>query len=820
MQTLHRVHGLAAAQFACALAITAAVHGDAPAAHMNWGALVAVAVGATLAEVFIAHVQFRRDSYTYSLGEVPFVIGLAFIAPAALVVTRSLAAAVAGSVRRVPRFKTVFNASVFALETAVACAVMRIVEQHTSPTLLVVWLMLAALAANIVNASMLVNVMRVVQPGTTRAVLRTTARMQVVYVTNASLGALLVLAARNGWWLVAVGALPVVGLWAAARLSETIQQRVDQLEAVARFTDALGAADDDHLLTAALVELRDLLNVETVVMVLTGDDEHPPVRIELRHGRAAMEVIEPDDPLLAPARLDAAAVVVGATDVRRQLGIRQLGAAATPVDQCVALPFRRGGERGVVLAANRLGTGAPFTRTDASLGSAVVNHLAAVMRSQALDAELDRLARLDVHTGLLNARGLEAALHGQTSEVGDAALVLELRDAAELLGVLGRDATDRVVQRVVTRLVDEFGDAVLARTGVAQFVLVFRERSGLDIGERADRAIDLLRRPVDVDGRAIVVTPVAGVAVCGAGATEMSTLTHRAAAACTQAVRSGTLRWSAAGDDLRSGRRRLELAAALRDAIERDELTVLFQPKIDVATRRPIGAEALVRWTHPDHGPVPPPEIVELAERGGLIRRLTDHVIEMALREVRLARSVVPDASIAVNLSPQDLLDESLPETVIAMVAAAGVPTSALHLEVTEGSVMTEPERAIVLLRRLADAGIDVAVDDYGTGYSSLAYLRRLPIHHVKIDRSFVIGLGEPDGQGDEVIVRSTIDLGHNLGLKVVAEGVETELALEVLHGLGCDAAQGYLIARPLPAEEFRTWLVAQQQRAAVAARR
>ena len=133
---------------------------------------------------------------------------------------------------------------------------------------------------------------------------------------------------------------------------------------------------------------------------------------------------------------------------------------------------------------------------------------------------------------------------------------------------------------------------------------------------------------------------------------------------------------------------------------------------------------------------------------------------------------------------------------------------------------MTEPERAIVLLRRLADAGIDVAVDDYGTGYSSLAYLRRLPIHHVKIDRSFVIGLGEPDGQGDEVIVRSTIDLGHNLGLKVVAEGVETELALEVLHGLGCDAAQGYLIARPLPAEEFRTWLVAQQQRAAVAARR
>jgi predicted signal transduction protein with EAL and GGDEF domain len=821
VNTLRTILGLAACQLAIAVAIVLTLDDRAPVGDMAIQAVVVVLVGAALAEVLITNIQFRSETYTFSMGEVPFVIGLAFVSPITLVAARCIAITTAAVARKVPAHKAAFNMSVFALESAAAAAVMAHVGGHPGTLTFYATLVAATVTANVVNLVTMANVIRIVRRQAVAAVVATALRMQPVYLSNTFLGVLLVAAASRSWWLVAAGSLPVASLWAAARLSAAVQQKVEQLETVARFTTVLDGADEHHALSTALAHLRELLNVDTVLIQLRAEHDRPPLRVELVNDQAVVTEVSRIDPLkLFAAQLDRAAFANGPAEVRRLLGAERLLPDGPVLDDLLVVPFQHGRARGMVAATDRVGTSPPFAAADVSLGSAIVHHLAAVLQTSALASELDELARHDHATGLFNARGLEAVLEGQPAGEAHAAMVLELLDAHDLVQADGRDAGDRLVAEVARRLRHELGDgAVLARTGTWEFVAVVDDCDRSDVGERVDRLVEVLRRPFDVGGHLVAIAPVVGVAT-GADAADLAVLTHRATTAAAHGKRVGTTVHLATTGGPSDGRRRLALAAALPDAIDRGEITVLFQPKVDVATRRPIGAEALVRWTHPELGPVSPPEIVELAERGGLIRRLTDHVIAMALRIAGEARAGGHDVSIAVNLSPHDLHDHDLVETVLALVAAAGLPTGALELEVTEGSVMNDPDRAIDLLRRLDDAGVHIAVDDYGTGYSSLTYLRRLPIRQVKIDRSFVMGLGEPSpvgtvfagdlpALGDEVIVRSTIDLGHNLGLSVVAEGVETEEALDVLRRLGCDIGQGYLFSRPLAAPAFLDWLIA-----------
>ena len=222
-----------------------------------------------------------------------------------------------------------------------------------------------------------------------------------------------------------------------------------------------------------------------------------------------------------------------------------------------------------------------------------------------------------------------------------------------------------------------------------------------------------------------------------------------------------------------------------------------------------IGAEALIRWPHPTEGLVPPDEFIPIAERTGLIGPLTDFVLDTALAQCRHWHQVGWDLSIAVNLSARSLLDPELVDRINHALRRSGVPPSKLVLEITETSVMAEPDRALHVLDQLAALGITLAIDDFGTGYSSLTYLKRLPVSEVKIDKSFVLNMH--DDENDAVIVRSTVDLARNLGLRTIAEGVETTAAWNTLRTIGCDIAQGYLISRPLPAERFDAWLETQQ---------
>ena len=250
---------------------------------------------------------------------------------------------------------------------------------------------------------------------------------------------------------------------------------------------------------------------------------------------------------------------------------------------------------------------------------------------------------------------------------------------------------------------------------------------------------------------------------------------------------------------------RLALAGELRRAIEIGELVVYYQPKADLATGRIVGVEALVRWEHPTRGFIPPDQFVPIAERTGLIKPLSRYVLATALRQCRDWAAVGLDLGVAVNLTIPDLLDLELPDRIGALLEETGVPPEQLELEITESTILADPTRVRTILDRLNALGLSLAIDDFGTGYSSLAYLKRLPVRTIKIDRSFVMDMLE--SSSDAAIVRSTVELGRNLGLRVVAEGVETEAAWELLREQGCTLAQGYLIGRPMPAEELEVLL-------------
>ena len=246
---------------------------------------------------------------------------------------------------------------------------------------------------------------------------------------------------------------------------------------------------------------------------------------------------------------------------------------------------------------------------------------------------------------------------------------------------------------------------------------------------------------------------------------------------------------------------RLALMGALRRAIDDNQLFLLYQPQVCVKTGRVVGVEALVRWRHPERGVIPPDQFILLAEHAGLIKPLTLWVLTTALRQCRGWHDLGIAISVAVNLSARSLQDAGLPDQIASILHHAGAAPGSLELEITESVIMADPARALEILTRLDAMGVRLSIDDFGTGYSSLSYLKKLPVESIKIDKSFVISMVAD--QDDAVIVRSTIELAHTLGLKVVAEGVEQRETWDRLAALGCDFAQGYYLSRPQPADDL-----------------
>ena len=425
------------------------------------------------------------------------------------------------------------------------------------------------------------------------------------------------------------------------------------------------------------------------------------------------------------------------------------------------------------------------------------------LRHQALHDDLTNLP----NRTLLYDR-MEAALTAAERSGEPAALLLvDLDRFKEVNDTLGHDTGDRLLEEVAARLqgVVRRGDT-LARLGGDEFAVLLRGLPDRGMAaELAGRLQEAIGRPFMLNGVAAVLDASIGIAHCPEHGTDVHTLVQRADVAMYDAKRSRTSieTYSSERDPYSS--ERLQLLGELRAAIGNGELVLHYQPKVDVGTQRVLGVEALVRWQHPVHGLLAPTEFVPLAERTGAIGDLTRWVLDNALAQARAWRDAGQDLTMAVNLAAPNIADATLPDAVAALLERHGVPGDRLECEISEHTVMADPRRAMAILERLRGLGVKLSLDDFGTGHSSLSYLKRLPLDEVKIDRSFVMGMTVDDN--DAAIVRTTIDLARNLGLDVVAEGVESQEILNDLSALSCDVAQGFFLSRPLPAADLDSWL-------------
>jgi diguanylate cyclase (GGDEF)-like protein len=420
-------------------------------------------------------------------------------------------------------------------------------------------------------------------------------------------------------------------------------------------------------------------------------------------------------------------------------------------------------------------------------------------------------ARHDLLTGLANRRKFieelgPALVAMKETGTSGAVLVMDLDRFKEINDTLGHHQGDAVLREVAARLHQRLrGDDLIARLGGDEFAVLLRHARDVTVVRRIAADIHrVLEKPFVIGEMSLVVDASVGVALAPMHGTDADILIQRADMAM-YAAKSSRTGFEIYDEELdRSSTERLTLAGDLRRAVSNDELVVHYQPKASFAGEV-VGVEALVRWQHPTLGLVPPDRFIPLAEHSGLIRPLTVTVLRTALDQLRQWDHLGDALTVAVNLSAQHLLDTELPAQIRQMLRDADVDARRLELEITETSLMVNPKRAVAVLRELGEIGVRIAVDDFGTGYSSLQYLKQLPVNVLKIDRSFVGAMTE--SEHDALIVRSTIDLSRNLGLEVVAEGVETTEIWDALAELGCDVAQGYLLAKPMPAEEFGEWI-------------
>jgi diguanylate cyclase (GGDEF)-like protein len=447
-------------------------------------------------------------------------------------------------------------------------------------------------------------------------------------------------------------------------------------------------------------------------------------------------------------------------------------------------------------------------------GSLVLN-LRDVTEQRALEAQLEYRASVDALTGLPNRAALMQQLSQRGALDDTTVLFIDLDGFKEVNDALGHHTGDRLLKEIARRMVRQLGRrASIARLGGDEFALVIPRLGSPEEARAAGGNIrDLIEKPIVIDRLSLEVQASVGVALAPLHGTKPEALFQQADIAmyAAKGARTGVELYDAGQDT--SSMRRLSLVTDLRHAIETERLELNYQPQAHGAGRHIIGAEALARWQHPEFGWVRPDEFIPIAEQTGLIQPLTVWALRTALANLAEWRKSYPELHISVNVSARSLMDTSLAADVEGLLRQFDVPADALTLEITESSVMADPQRSLQQLLRLHQMGVRLAIDDFGTGYSSLSYLKRLPVDEVKIDKSFVMGMAKD--ADDAVIVRSTIDLAANLGLEVVAEGVEDERTWELLLRLGCDFIQGYHLSKPLSADDLTAFLAASETVAA-----
>jgi diguanylate cyclase (GGDEF)-like protein len=823
----HPVWGLNVALIAAAAALYAGpVHGLAPLAHPNlpWWA---IAVAFAIAERCVVHLHFRRGAHSFSLGDIPLVFGVIFCSAESFVLGCLLGCGLVLLFdRRLPPVKFVFNMGQLAVHACLAILIVHLLAIDTGQVDTRTWVsaLIATQASALVGSSLILAAISLSEGMVNfRTLVHMLSMDLVVTTSNASLGLCGAVIAADDAHALPLLLVPAATLFAAYRAYLSERERHKRLEFLYEANRTLARSREiAPALEGLLLRSLEAFRAEIAEIILFGSEENPSLRTLLGPG-SYRELMEPVDSDVADEMRELLERTGGAITLDTPFGGGRLQRylEARAVTHAILAPLP-GEERviGAIMLANRFGVVRSFEHDDLRLLDTLAGNASvalqydrleqAVMQLSVLQEQLHHQAYHDPLTGLANrslftdkVRETIAARRGEL-----AVLFIDLDDFKTVNDSLGHAAGDELLVSVASRLRSSLRpEDLVARLGGDEFAVMVEDPHDAEAAavKVARRIMEAFVLPVGVGSESVAVYVSVGIATSHGGSFSAEEMIRDADVAMYKAKTTGKGHFQVFHPSMGAAvLERHGLKEELRLAIERQELTLYFQPIVDLDTGRLVAEEALVRWQHPRRGLVGPAEFVPLAEETGLILSLGQYVLEEACQQAcrwEARRAADPtggtEVAVHVNLSAVELRDPELVARVQRTLATAQVDPRSLIFEITETVLLDDSERVSAAIGQLRALGVRFALDDFGTGYSSLSYLHTLPFDMLKIAKSFVDGLAR--GGREASFVRMMIELARTLGVTVIAEGIETQEQVDALVGLECDLGQGFHLGRPEP---------------------